>query len=61
VHFLTVCNLDQICALTEKKKNESCHWGFTFSKGKLLSILGPNMYILAANMYILSVNMYILC
>jgi len=43
-------------------------WACTFSKGKLLSIsgvdmyiLGVNMYILGANMYILGVNMYILC
>jgi len=56
-----------------KKRYKSRHWGCTFSKGNLLSILGANkdilganmyflisnMYILGANMYILSVNMYI--
>jgi len=31
-----------------------------FQKGKLLSILGTNMYILGANMYILGTIMYIL-
>jgi len=29
-----------------------------FQKGKLLSMLGTNMYILGANMYILGANMY---
>jgi len=37
-----------------EKRYESCHW--TFSKGKLLSLLGANMYILdddiSADMYI---------
>jgi len=35
------------------------HWGCTFSKAKLLSILVANMYILGVNMYILGANMYI--
>jgi len=29
-----------------KKRYKICHWGCTFSKGQLLSILGANMYIL---------------
>jgi len=29
-----------------EKKVQICHWGCSFSKGKLLSILGANMYIL---------------
>jgi len=28
-----------------EKRYKSCHWGCTFSKGKLLSILGANMSI----------------
>jgi len=44
---------------SQKKRYKSCHWGCTFSKGKLLYILGVNMYILGANMQILNVNMYI--
>jgi len=43
-----------------EKRYKSGLWGCTFSKGKLLSILGANMYILGANIYILGVNMYIL-
>jgi len=43
-----------------EKKYKSCHWCCTFSKGKLLSILGANMYISGANIYILGANMYIL-
>jgi len=39
---------------------KSCHLGCTFSKGKLLPILGANMDILGANMYILGANMDIL-
>jgi len=42
---------------SQKKRYKSCHWGCTFSKGKLLSILGANMDILGANMYILGANM----
>jgi len=45
---------------TTEKRYKSCHWGCTFSKGKLLSILGV-MYILSANMYISGANMDILC
>jgi len=45
---------------SQKKRYKSCHWGCTFSKGTLLSILGANMYILGANKYMLCVNMYIL-
>jgi len=45
---------------SQKKRYKSCHWGCTFSKGKLLSILGANMYILYANKYILGANKYIL-
>jgi len=41
-----------------EKKVKSCHRGCTFSKGKLLSTLGANMYILSVNMYILGANMY---
>jgi len=41
-----------------KKRYKSCHWGCTFSKSKLLSILGANMYILSANMYISGADMY---
>jgi len=37
-----------------KKRYKSCHWGCTFSKGKLLSILGANMYILGANVHFMS-------
>jgi len=44
---------------TQKKRYKICHWGCTFSKGKLLSILSANMYILGVNMYILGANMYI--
>jgi len=44
----------------EIKRYKSCHWGCTFSKGKLLSISGANMYILGVNMYILDANKYIL-
>jgi len=44
---------------SQKKRYESCHWGCTFTKGTLLSILGTNMYILCANMYIFGANMYI--
>jgi len=44
---------------TLRKRYKSCHWGCTFSKGKLLSILGVNKYILGANIYILGVNLYI--
>jgi len=40
-----------------EKRYKSCHWGCTFSKGKLLSILGANMDIVGANMYILGANM----
>jgi len=43
----------------QKKRYKSCHWGCTFLKGKLLSILGANMYILSVNMYILGANMSI--
>jgi len=43
-----------------EKRYKSCHWGCTFSKGKLLSILGANMYISGANLYILGANKYIL-
>jgi len=45
---------------SQKKRYKSCHWGCTFSKGKLLSILGANMHILCDDMYILGANMYIL-
>jgi len=46
---------------SQKKRYKSCHWGCTFSKGKLLSILGANnMFILSVNMYILGADMYIL-
>jgi len=38
--------------LFQKKRYKSCHWDCTFSKAKLLSILGANMYSLGANMYI---------
>jgi len=43
-----------------KKRYKSCHWGCTFLKGKLLSVLVANMYISGANMYILGANKYIL-
>jgi len=46
---------------SQKKRYKSGHWGCTFSKGKLLSIVGANMYILGANMSILGdlgANMY---
>jgi len=39
------------CSLSEKKY-ESCHWGCTYSKGKLLSILCANMYILGVNVHV---------
>jgi len=42
----------QECTLSEKRY-KSCHWGCTYSKGKLLSISGVNMYILGVNMFIL--------
>jgi len=42
-----------------KKRYKRCHWGCTFLKGKLLSILGANMYILGV-MYILGAIKYIL-
>jgi len=45
-------------ALSEKKVQKPS-LGCTFSEGKLLSILGANMYILGANMYILGAK-YIL-
>jgi len=61
------------CSHTLRKKRYKRHWDFIFSKGKLLSILGGNIYIsggkmyilgaiyiLAVNMYILGVKMYIL-
>jgi len=68
VHFLKQAHefVKTIPGTRSEKKYESCHWGCTYSKGKLLSILGANMYILGlicmlgANMYILGVNMYIL-
>jgi len=50
---------NKIVLHSQKKRYKSCHWGCTFSKRKLLSILGANMYILAANIYILGANMYI--
>jgi len=43
--------ISMIIIHSQKKRYKSCHWGCTFSKGKLLSILGANMYI-CANMYI---------
>jgi len=43
-----------------KKGTKAVTGGCTFSKGKLLSILGANMCILCANMCILGANMYIL-
>jgi len=45
-----------LCTLSEKRY-KSCHWGCTFSKCKLLYVLGVNMYILSVNMYILGTNM----
>jgi len=36
--------------LRKKKVQKSCHWSCTFTKGKLLAILGANKYILGANM-----------
>jgi len=57
-HFLQSMILTQMYTL-RKKRYKSCHWGCTFSKGKLLYILGVNMYILGANKYILGANMYI--
>jgi len=42
-----------------EKLYECGHWGCTFSKGKLLSILGAHMYILGANINILGANTYI--
>jgi len=45
---------------SQKKRYKSCHWGCTFLKSKLLSILDANKYIAGANMYILGPNMYIL-
>jgi len=44
---------------SQKKRYKTCHWGCTFSKGKLLYILVVNMYILGANKYNLGANMYI--
>jgi len=35
-------------ALSEKRYKSS-HWACNFSKGKLLSILGANMYILGVD------------
>jgi len=51
------CFYDSYSPLSEKKY-ERCHWGYTFSKGKLLYILGSNMYILGGYMYI-GANKYI--
>jgi len=54
IHFCCTIN-----TLSEKRY-KSCHWGCTFSKDKLLSIVGANRYILGAEMYILGGNIYIL-
>jgi len=44
-------NISPICICRYTlRRYKSCHWGCTFSKGKLLSILGANMYISGANM-----------
>jgi len=37
----------RIVVYSQKKRYKSCHWGCTFSKGQLLSILVANMYILS--------------
>jgi len=54
-HFLMI-----VLCVSQKKRYKSCHWGCTFSKGTLLSILGANMYVSVANTYILGADMYIL-
>jgi len=68
VVFLSQVTKSESEVHSQKKKVQICHWGCTFSKGKLLSILGANMYSLGqvlicifsdANMYILGANMYI--
>jgi len=51
--------IDLNASLHSQKKGISCHWGCTFSKSKLLSILGANMYIFGVNTYILGANMFI--
>jgi len=45
---------------SQKKRNKSCHWGCTYLKDTLLSILGANMSIIDAYMYISGICMYIL-
>jgi len=60
-HISSISSQMHVIAIhSQKKRYKSCHWGCTFSKGKLLSIFGANMYILGANMYILGANVYIL-
>jgi len=46
-------------AHTQKKGTKAVTGAVPFQKGKLLSILGANMYILGANMYILGANIEI--
>jgi len=57
-----LCSVVDLCIAStlSEKRYKSCHWGCTYSKGKLLSILGANLYILGANMYISGANLYIL-
>jgi len=42
-----------------KKGTKAVTGAVPFQKGKLLSILGTNLYSFGANMYILGANMYI--
>jgi len=51
LHIHTYCPITfsksyKIHLTLSEKRYKSCHWGCTFSKGKLLSILCANLYIL---------------